>query len=143
MEEHQLDCEKTGNFIEAELARQRVIQLRKIKEKKDFKNAKVRQQKETQELINKQKEEIKEFNNKMDYQYAELMSKFDAMKKELEEKHEHELQEFIESFENNYPSEPKISNDLANAKKQLEYYVKQKEYDIIIILIYIVIQMHI
>ena len=45
--------------------------------------------------------------------------------------------EFIESFENNYPSEPKISNDLANAKKQLEYYVKQKEYDIIIILIYI------
>ena len=70
MEEHQLDCEKTGNFIEAELARQRVIQLRKIKEKKDFKNAKARQQKETQDLVNKQKEEIKEFNNKMDYQYA-------------------------------------------------------------------------
>ena len=63
----------------------------------------------------------------MDYQYAELMSKFDQMKKDLEIKHEGELQDFIENFENNYPTEPKISNELANARKQLEYYVKQKE----------------
>ena len=42
--------------------------------------------------------------------------------------HENELQEFIEDFENNYPTEPKISNDLLNERKQLEYYVTQKEY---------------
>ena len=64
----------------------------------------------------------------MDYQYAELMSNFDEMTKDLQAKHENELQEFIEDFENNYPTEPKISNDLLNARKQLEYYVKQKEY---------------
>ena len=127
MEEHQLDCEQSGNFIEAELARQRVIQLKKIKEKKDYKNAKLRQAKEKDDLFSKEKQELKEFNKKMDYQYAELMSKFDTMKKELEEKHETELQDFIENFENNYPTEPKISNELANAKKQLEYYVKIKE----------------
>ena len=63
----------------------------------------------------------------MDYQYAELMSKFDQ-KKDLQAKHENELQGFIEDFENNYPTEPKISNDLLNARKQLEYSVKQKEY---------------
>ena len=50
------------------------------------------------------------------------------MKKDLQAKHENELQEFIEDFENNYATEPKISNDLLNARKQLEYYVKQKEY---------------
>lgn len=127
MEEHQLDCEQSGNFIEAELARQRVIQLKKIKEKKDYKNARIRQTKEKDELLSKQRDELKEFNKKMDYQYAELMSKFDQMKKDLEIKHEGELQDFIENFENNYPTEPKISNELANAKKQLEYYVKQKE----------------
>ena len=127
MEEHQLDCEQSGNFIEAELARQRVIQLKKIKEKKDYKNARIRQTKEKDELLSKQRDELKEFNKKMDYQYAELMSKFDQMKKDLEIKHEGELQEFIENFENNYPTEPKISNELANARKQLEYYVKQKE----------------
>ena len=128
MEEHQLDCEQSGNFIEAELARQRVIQLKKIKEKKDYKNARIRQTKEKDDLLSKQREELKEFNKKMDYQYAELMSKFDQMKKDLEMKHEGELQDFIENFENNYPTEPKISNELANARKQLEYYVKQKEY---------------
>lgn len=127
MEEHQLDCEQSGNFIEAELARQRVIQLKKIKEKKDYKNARIRQTKEKDELLSKQRDELKEFNKKMDYQYAELMSKFDQMKKDLEMKHEGELQDFIENFENNYPTEPKISNELANARKQLEYYVKQKE----------------
>ena len=127
MEEHQLDCEQSGNFIEAELARQRVIQLKKIKEKKDYKNARIRQTKEKDELLSKQRDELKEFNKKMDYQYAELMSKFDQMKKDLEIKHEGELQDFIENFENNYPTEPKISNELANAKKRLEYYVKQKE----------------
>ena len=127
MEEHQLDREQSGNFIEAELARQRVIQLKKIKEKKDYKNATIRQTKEKDELLSKQRDELKEFNKKMDYQYAELMSKFDQMKKDLEIKHEGELQDFIENFENNYPTEPKISNELANARKQLEYYVKQKE----------------
>ena len=127
MEEHQLDCEQSGNFIEAELARQRVIQLKKIKEKKDYKNARIRQTKEKDELLSKQRDALKEFNKKMDYQYAELMSKFDQMKKDLEIKHEGELQDFIENFENNYPTEPKISNELANARKQLEYYVKQKE----------------
>ena len=127
MEEHQLDCEQSWNFIEAELARQRVIQLKKIKEKKDYKNARIRQTKEKDELLSKQRDALKEFNKKMDYQYAELMSKFDQMKKDLEIKHEGELQDFIENFENNYPTEPKISNELANARKQLEYYVKQKE----------------
>ena len=128
MEQHQLDCEESGNFIEAELARQRVLQLKKIKEKKDYKNVKVKQIHQKNKLLGKQQEEVQEFNQKMDYQYAELMSKFDQMKKDLQAKHENELQEFIEDFENNYPTEPKISNDLLNARKQLEYYVKQKEY---------------
>ena len=34
MREHQMNCVKAGNFIEAELAKQRVIQLQKIQEKK-------------------------------------------------------------------------------------------------------------
>ena len=112
MEQHQLDFEESGNFIEAELARQRVLQLKKIKEKKDYKNVKVKQIHQKNKLLGKQQEEVQEFNQKMDYQYAELMSKFDQMKKDLQAKHENELQEFIEDFENNYPTEPKISNDV-------------------------------
>ena len=39
MKEHQMNCVKAGNFIEAELAKQRVIQLKKIQDKKLFKEA--------------------------------------------------------------------------------------------------------
>ena len=39
MKEHQMNCVKAGNFIEAELAKQRVIQLQKIQDKKLFKEA--------------------------------------------------------------------------------------------------------
>ena len=130
MEQHQLDCEASGNFIEAELARQRVLQLKKIKEKKDYKNVKVKQIHQKNKLLGKQQEEVQEFNQKMDYKYTELMSKFDQMKKDLQAKHENELQEFIEDFENNYPTQTKIQNELLNERKQLEYYVKKKEYDI-------------
>ena len=41
MQEHQMNCVKVGNFIEAELAKQRVIQLKKIQEKagsEDYRN---------------------------------------------------------------------------------------------------------
>ena len=43
MREHQMDCVKNGNFIEAELAKQRVIQLKKIQDKKTFVEAKRKQ----------------------------------------------------------------------------------------------------
>ena len=43
MKEHKINCVKAGNFIEAELAKQRVIQLKKIQDKKLFKEALKRQ----------------------------------------------------------------------------------------------------
>ena len=43
MHEHQMNCVKNGNFIEAELARQRVIQLKKIQDKKQLIQTKKRQ----------------------------------------------------------------------------------------------------
>ena len=36
MHEHQMNCVKNGNFIEAELAKQRVGQLKKIQDKKEL-----------------------------------------------------------------------------------------------------------
>lgn len=126
MEQHQLECEQAGNFIEAELARQRVAQLQKIKMKKDYKIAKNNQIKEKDELASKQKEEIAKFNNDLDVKYAELMQKFEKMKRELRQKQNTEMQEFIANMENN-PPEAKPSNELVEAKKLLAYFAKIKE----------------
>ena len=131
MQEHQMNCVKARNFIEAELAKQRVIQLRKIKEKKQFKDATKRQGKETQDLKNTKIKELKAFNTSFDAKYSEEMSKLEDMLVELRNKQDQEFQEYIENVENNYPNEPKPSNDLINLEKQLEYYIKTEEYIII------------
>jgi hypothetical protein len=34
LEEHQNSCEKAGKFVEAEIAKQKIIQLKKIEEEK-------------------------------------------------------------------------------------------------------------
>ena len=119
MQEHQMNCVKARNFIEAELAKQRVIQLRKIQEKKQFNDATKRQGRETQEL--------KAFNTSFDAKYSEEMSKLEDMLVELRNKQDQEFQEYIENVENNYPTEPKPSNDLLDLQKQLDYYIKTEE----------------
>ena len=83
MQEHQMNCVKARNFIEAELAKQRVIQLRKIKEKKQFKDATKRQGKETQDLKNTKIKELKAFNASFDIKYGEEMSKLKDILMEL------------------------------------------------------------
>jgi len=127
MQEHQMNCVKARNFIEAELAKQRVIQLRKIKEKKQFKDATKRQGKETQDLKNTKIKELKAFNASFDIKYGEEMSKLEDMLMELKNKQDQEFQEYIENVENNYPTEPKPSNDLIDLQKQLDYYIKTEE----------------
>ena len=59
MKEHQMNCVKAGNFIEAELAKQRVIQLKKIAEKKNFKEAQNRQKSDTNKLKNSHNQELR------------------------------------------------------------------------------------
>ena len=60
MREHQLNCVKDGNFIEAELAKQRVIQLKKIQDKKDLIEAKRRQKVDKRKFQENKIQEIKE-----------------------------------------------------------------------------------
>ena len=55
------------------------------------------------------------------------MSKLEDMLVELRNKQDQEFQEYIENVENNYPTEPKPSNDLIDLQKQLDYYIKTEE----------------
>ena len=81
MQEHQMNCVKVGNFIEAELAKQRVIQLKKIQEKKQYEEAKKRQTVDTKNFNSLREKELKEFNNEFDNRYAEEITKLEDMMK--------------------------------------------------------------
>ena len=75
MKEHQMNCVKVGNFIEAELAKQRVIQLKKIQEKKNYNEAK-KKQTEDKLKFNKQREKkLSKYNIQFEDKYAEEITK--------------------------------------------------------------------
>jgi len=127
MKEHQMNCVKAGNFIEAELAKQRVIQLQKIQEKKQYNEALKRQGIDRKNFNGLKDKELKEFKKEFNNKYAEEITKLEDMLDALKKKHEEELSEYFTNFEKNYPKELKPSNDLIEKQKQLEYYIKTEE----------------
>ena len=127
MREHQMNCVKAGNFIEAELAKQRVIQLKKIQEKKEYNEAIKRHGIERKKFNGLKDKELKEFKKEFNDKYAEDISKLEDMLDALKKKHEEELSEYFTNFEKNYPKELKPSNDLIEKQKQLDYYIKTEE----------------
>ena len=127
MKEHQMNFVKAGNFIEAELAKQRVIQLKKIQEKKDYNSALKRQSVDKKNFNSLKDKELNEYKKQFNNKYAEEISKLEEMLDELRKKHEEELGEYFTNFERNYPKEIKPSNELIEKQRQLEYYIKTEE----------------
>ena len=127
MREHQMNCVKAGNFIEAELAKQRVIQLKKIQEKKEYNEALKRQGIDRKNFNGLKDKELKEFKKDFNNKYAEEITKLEEMLDALKKRHEEELSEYFTNFEKNYPKELKPSNDLIEKQRQLEYYKKTEE----------------
>ena len=127
MKEHQMNCVKVGNFIEAQLAKQRVMQLTKIQEKKQYKEAKKRQSVDKKNFNILKEKEIQEYKKEFDNKFIEEMTKLDNLLSELKTKHEEELKEYFSNFEQNYPKEMKPSNELLKKQNQLEYYIKNEE----------------
>ena len=127
MQEHQTNCVKIGNFIEAELAKQRVIQLKKIQEKKQYNEAKKRQTVDKKNFNILKDKEIKEYKKEFDKKYVEEITKLEEMLGEIKKKHEQELAQYFSNFEKNFPKEMKPSNELIEKQRQLEYYIKIEE----------------
>ena len=127
MKEHQMNCVKAGNFIEAELAKQRVIQLKKIPDKKLFKEALKRQNLDKKNFKVQKEKELKEFKKKFNDKYAEEISKLEDMLNALKKRHEEELNYYFSNFEKNIPNEMRPSNELIEKQRQLEFYIKIEE----------------
>ena len=127
MKEHKINCVKAGNFIEAELAKQRVIQLKKIQDKKLFKEALKRQNFDKKKFDGIKEKEIKEFKKEFNNKYSEEINKLEEQLNALKKKHEEELNYYFTNFDNNYQKEIKPSNELIEKQKQLEFYIKTEE----------------
>lgn len=129
LKQFQEKSEQSAKFVEAELARQKIIKLQKIKDKKNLLDAKQRHIEEKNRLEEEQKNELDKFNKEMDLEFYKLNEKFQEMQGKLEEDHNKQISELKESYENKYANmEIKPSTELINLNKKLELYVKKKDY---------------
>ncbi len=119
------------------MAKQRVIQFKKIEEDKLLNETKRTHEEQVifyfhiiQKLIleREQREELDRFNERWDQEFYEMNTRFNNQEQKLQEIHKNEMTEKLEEFEKSYPQYPKPSNEVLNLNKILEQAVKIKEY---------------
>lgn len=127
--EFQNKNEQEAKFVEAELARQKIIKLQKIKDKKNLIEAKQRHIEQKNQLEEKQKSELDKFNREMDVEFYKLNEQFQEMQTKIEDEHNKKLAELKETYESKIEKMIfKPSTELINLNKKLELYVKKKDY---------------
>ena len=127
LEDHQNKCEVEGKFVEAEMSKQKLAQLKRIEEEKLRLELKEKQAEERLMLENEQKAELDEFNRDWDSKFFELNNKYEQIGNDLAIAHQDEKEKKEKDFEENYPAEPKSNPESLNLQKILEQVVKRKE----------------
>ena len=128
MTDYEERMNKEGKFIEANLANQKISELKRTRDLKMIKAAENRQIEEKNVLENKQYNELNQFNEEMDEKFKQLNDKFALLQSQLFDKHQNEIKQFIEQFENETTrTTPKPSKELITLNKQMDLYAKKKE----------------
>uniref|UniRef100_A0A6U8UP46 Uncharacterized protein n=1 Tax=Zooxanthella nutricula TaxID=1333877 RepID=A0A6U8UP46_9DINO len=129
LEKHILDCEKRGQYEEAELARSRLEQLRQHEEER--RRTDLRKQQMTERLAIEQAHanEINEFNEIWDRKSAEFEAHAANLQNQLADRHRAEHQAQVEKLRRDTePRTPRWSKDLLNLRKIQETLAKMKKY---------------
>ena len=121
-------CNEEGNFHEAKLSKERIEQFKKVEKKKLKQELLLKQSEEIQSLENDFKNELEKHTLEMEKKEEESKEKIEKEKEKLEKDQEKKLAVARETFEKEYPQQPKYSNNILNLHKQMECMSRQKEY---------------
>jgi len=128
LEDHQIKCEDTGRFVEAEMAKSKIVQFKEIAEDKVTSELKGHQAQQTSQLSIEFKEELGRFNEEWDGDFIALNNKYEKMKEKINSMNKTEIEDKMKIFEETYPKAPKPSKELLNLHSLLDGHVKQKDY---------------
>lgn len=128
LEEHCKQCEQSGKYVEAEMAKNRIKDLKEQKKQMDMDELQTRQQNENIELEETHIMEFNNFNQEWDKRMNEFQVHSSQLIKALEEKHISEHEEYRNSMEVRLPLKFKPSPELLNLRKIQLSLAKQKEY---------------
>lgn len=121
--------EKEEKFEEAATARDRILKLKKIENKKIIQELKLKHEEEISYYENIFNNEVQSLDYSIETQLTKIKENKEKAVESLELKHEEEKEKLIEEFESSYPNEPKFSSEVLNLKKIMDGHIKNREYE--------------
>ena len=128
LEEHCKQCEQSGKYVEAEMAKNRIKELKEQKKQMDLDELQTRQQNENIELEETHIMEFNNFNQEWDKRMNEFQVHSSQLIKALEEKHIAQHEEYRNKIEEKVPNKFKPSPELLNLRRIQVNLANQKEY---------------
>ena len=128
LEEHCRQCEANGKYVEAEMAKNRIKELKQQKKQIDLDELQTRQQNENIELEETHILEFNNFNQEWDKRMNEFQMHSSQLIKALEDKHIAQHEDYRAQLEEKLPNIFKPSPELLNLRRVQLNLAKQKEY---------------
>jgi len=127
LEEHRKNCEKQGKYVEAEIAKNRLEELKLHEENRRKEAMRSRQIAERLGVEEAHMLEFQQFNIVWDKKMNEYEQHVEEMVEAMRERHQGELREFQRKLLGKQ-MKPKWSRELLNLRKIQEHLAKQKDY---------------
>ena len=128
LEEHCKNCEVEGKYVEAEMAKNRIKELKEQKKQMDLDELMTRQQNENIELEETHILEFNNFNQDWDKRMNAFQVHSSQLIKDLEGKHVAKHEEWRNNLDDKIPVKFKPSSELLNLRRIQVNLAKQKEY---------------
>lgn len=128
LEEHQAICEREGRYVEADLAKNRIIELKGQMEAGKKEEIMQRHFIEKQQIEEEHMSEFNEFNEFWDKKMAEFNEQAAAIEEQMMLRHQEEMRKFLEELEMSIPTKPRDSAEILNLRRIQQTLAKQKDY---------------
>ena len=117
LEEHRRTCEREGNFVEADLAKNRIEELKVQEAQRQMESLLLKQQKDRLGIEEAHTKEYEQFQEAWNQQMQHSDEDASKVLGQLEEKHTKELEENRVVLEQKIPLNFKPSSELLNLKR--------------------------
>lgn len=127
LEEHRKNCEKQGKYVEAEIAKNRLEELKVHEENRRKEAMRSRQIAERLGVEEAHMLEFQHFNSIWDKKMKTYEQHIEDLIVEMRERHKTELLDFQQKLLDKQ-TKPKFSKELLNLRRIQEHLARQKEY---------------
>jgi len=129
LEKHRLDCEQSGKYDEAELAKSRLDQLRQHEEEKRREELRSAQLSERLNVEEAHMRELQDFNDSWDAKAAEFEQHAANLQGQLDNRHQEDHSAYLKKLlATTEPRNPRWSKELLNLRKIEDTVARQKQY---------------